>query len=565
MSTPVDPGRARGMLIAAAAGDALGWPQEMRGGLVGGQKARDARQPAMEFTTWTRTAGRYSGRYRDPVAAGEYSDDTQLLCATARACLTGDRWWQRLVEAELPAWPAYQRGGGGAVLSAAAAWADQRPPWAAGTAKARTARDRYWNAGANGAAMRIAPHAVHATGPELAQRVIRDGSATHGHPRALVGAAAYAAAMSRALRSASTLEYGDLITAAASGIPAAGDAVAALPPDWGTAADVDRFAAEWERTITETHTLLDKVSDSLGHGALSNAERTLKELGCTDPSINGAGTVTAAAAVYLASRFAARPSSGLLAGAFLPKGDTDTLASMAGALLGAIHGTGWLGPLARNVQDAAYLTDLADGLVARHSTVPPQPTEPPALLRKRLERDLPPHGNAGHGEFPDGRRYRVLDTADIGGGRATRTRLLLDDGQTGIVDRPVNRKSTPPSTQPPHELVRAAATGGYAVRLSLATEQLRKSAAFYAQLLGTEITVSDGQASVAPWLVLRHAVAGPPPDGRLVITIVVPDAAEAAARIEGSEIVNDGNGFRTRDPDGRHLRVEESSPRPSPL
>lgn len=40
---------------------------------------------------------------------------------------------------------------------------------------------------------------------------------------------------------------------------------------------------------------------------MSNPETTLERLGCTDPKINGAGTVCAAAAIYLASRFAARP------------------------------------------------------------------------------------------------------------------------------------------------------------------------------------------------------------------------------------------------------------------
>ncbi len=40
---------------------------------------------------------------------------------------------------------------------------------------------------------------------------------------------------------------------------------------------------------------------------MSNPETTLEHLGCTDPKINGAGTVCATAAIYLASRFAARP------------------------------------------------------------------------------------------------------------------------------------------------------------------------------------------------------------------------------------------------------------------
>src|SRR5258707_1183966 len=89
---------ARGIFIGAAVGDALGWPQEVRGGLIGGQKDRARSPPRPEFRNWNRHAGHYSGRYLDPVGGGEYSDDTQLLLATARSCLAGERWWNRLTE-----------------------------------------------------------------------------------------------------------------------------------------------------------------------------------------------------------------------------------------------------------------------------------------------------------------------------------------------------------------------------------------------------------------------------------------------------------------------------------
>lgn len=251
VTTVKDQSRVTGMLLGAAVGDALGWPQEARGGLIGGQKARDGREPAAEFRAWTRTAGRYSSRYRDPVRAGEYSDDTQLLCATARACLARADWLERLTLAELPAWPVYQRGGGGAVLSAAGAWAEGRAPWDAGrTQKGRAARERYMSAGANGAAMRIAPHAVVASNPrELADRVLRDGLTTHGHPRALVGAVLYAAALDRALRLQGTVGYGDLIDAARDGLLPGDRAVAALPEGWGDDRDRAGFASAWEATL----------------------------------------------------------------------------------------------------------------------------------------------------------------------------------------------------------------------------------------------------------------------------------------------------------------------------
>jgi ADP-ribosylglycohydrolase len=339
---------ARGIFLGAAVGDALGWPQEARGGIVGGQKERDRAAPQPEFQSWTRHAGHYSNRYRDPVRAGEYSDDTQLLLATARSCLAGERWYERLTEVELPTWPLYQRGGGGAVLTAAASWAEGRPPWRHdGSARVQAVERRYRNAGANGVAMRIAPHVLWADDPDdLIRRIVRDGIATHGHPRALVGALVYAFALRHAASSRGTHGFGDSVDAAAAGLIDTDRVLAAMPSDWGTAHDVELFALTWRDTNKETSQLLAVVADSLQRGAMSNPEATLERLGCTDPKINGAGTVCAAAAVYLASRYAARPQGGLLSAAFLRKADTDTLASLTAAVLGALHDTDWLGDLA---------------------------------------------------------------------------------------------------------------------------------------------------------------------------------------------------------------------------
>lgn len=55
-------------MLGAAAGDALGWPQEQRSGIVGGQRSRQV-EPKFEFRSWTRWAGTQFSRYEDPVAA----------------------------------------------------------------------------------------------------------------------------------------------------------------------------------------------------------------------------------------------------------------------------------------------------------------------------------------------------------------------------------------------------------------------------------------------------------------------------------------------------------------
>jgi len=587
---------ARGIFLGAAVGDALGWPQEIRGGLVGGQKERDRATPRPEFRGWTRHAGHYSNRYQDPVRSGEYSDDTQLLLATARSCLAGERWWERLTEVELPTWPLYQRGGGGAVLTAAASWAEGRPPWRSdGTARAQAVEKRYRGAGANGVAMRIAPHVLWADGPDdLIRRIVRDGITTHGHPRALVGALLYAFALFHAVSSRGTHGFGDSVEAAAAGLIDADRVLPGLPPDWGTAHDLEVFAVTWQETNKETSQLLALIADSLHRGAMSNPDATLERLGCADPKINGAGTVCAAAAIYLASRFAARPQDGLLSAAFLRKADTDTLASLTAAILGALHDTHWLGSLAVGVQDAGYIAGLAERTAARVTDPPPWPTRRPHTLRRTLTNVLR-HRRDTHGEFPDGRQYRLDDVAALHDGRVLRARLRLDDGQTVLVDlhidptagssRESNDHREQPSRQPrpasgqrsnerelattdnesttptpPTAPTAAAQPSQREASVILATRSLARSAAFYAQLTGRDIPVRAGTAEITPELLLHQSAADTLVDASSVIVHITVDNIPAATRRLGLDTTTaDGRTatIEVRDPDGRIIRISQ--------
>lgn len=586
---------AQGIFLGAAVGDALGWPQEVRGGLIGGQKERDRATPQAEFRSWTRHAGHYSNRYQDPVRPGDYSDDTQLLLATARSCLSGERWWERLTQVELPSWPLYQRGGGGAVLTAAASWAEGHPPWRRDRAsRAQAVENRYRGAGANGVAMRIAPHVLWADGPDdLIRRIVRDGITTHGHPRALVGALVYAFALYHAVSSRTTHGFGDSIEAAASGLVDADRILPALPLDWGTGHDLEAFAVTWQQTNKETSQLLALIADSLNHGAMSNPEATLDRLGCADPKINGAGTVSAAAAIYLASRFAARPQDGLLSAAFLRKGDTDTLASLTAAILGALHDTHWLGNLASDVQDANYIAGLAERSANRATDPPPWPTRRPHSLRRTLTRALLQRSQT-HGEFPDGRQYRLDDMAALHDGRVLRARLRLDDGQTVLVDlradpaprlgwesrdhgeqrsqqpRPVfgrraNEQEAPTtvdkSTTPPASAAAGSALLSQAeASIILPTHSLSRSATFYALLTGHDIPVRASTAEISPGLLLHQSAANAAIDSSsLVVQITVDDILAAARRLglHANMADNYAVPIEVRDPDGRLVRISQ--------
>ncbi|TQM25889.1 ADP-ribosylglycohydrolase family protein [Nocardia bhagyanarayanae] len=546
--------RVRGVIVGTACGDALGWPQEQRGGLLGGQRARDQRQPEPVFRSWTRTAGHYRSRYRDVVDAGAYSDDTQLMLATARACLHGSHWAAHLVEVELPTWPIYQRGGGGAVLRAAASWARGVAPWRVpprsnGTRSLRTYRD----AGANGVAMRIAPHSICASGPsDLTGRVIRDGVTTHGHPRALVGALVYAHVLAYLLRAESVLGCGEILGVAERSLVEATRAAELLPEDWGTPEQVDEFITTWSATCGEMYQLLTVVDAALRGGSASAPEDTLRELGCCDSDSNGSGTITAAGAIFVAAHFADEPLSGLVAAAFLRKADTDTLASMAGGLLGAMHGYEWLGSLGSSVQDASYLVSVAADLSSgRGIAARPTVGRPPTLRRAAVD-ELVLSKCGDTGIFPDGRTYRVaaIDRVDE---QRQRVRLCLDDGQSVILDTPI----APERKVRPHDSAEVSRkrSGGRLIETVLPTSDLGRCADFYGRLLGAELAVGTDTVTVVPGIAIRESRGGPEPAGGLEITLSVP-APEAALRRVGAEIVRMECGdFTATDPDGRRLTL----------
>lgn len=437
--------QARGVFLGAAVGDALGWPQEQNSGIVGGNKNRNI-NPTSDFRSWVRYGGNQYQKYIDPVAAGEYSDDTQLILATARAVLSPD-WFTTLIETELPLFLLYQRGAGGATLRACRSWAAGSAPWEGGTAqKAQNSQQQYFSAGGNGVAMRIAPHVIVKAADQrrdLVARVVRDGATTHGHPRALVGAAVYATALHILLNAEGTLEYGELAAHVEADdswqIPEV--AFEALPDEWVDAAtqlqpDVISW---WETAVNETKELLARTATGMKSGILGNDLDVLGTLGCFDKRINGAGTVTAVGAIYLASRNAPRPPSGLVRAAFLEGADTDTMASMTAGLLGALHGPDWLEPLSSQLQDRDYIAHLADRCTSlalgetRATSGPAQPVREDDLrsFREHLETaDHAPNIVPG-GRLVESTRRTSLESRT----KANASRWLLNvEGQTMVVD-----------------------------------------------------------------------------------------------------------------------------------
>lgn len=587
--------RTRGLLFGAAVGDALGWPQEQRSAIVGGQASR-VTTPGLAFRPWVRWAGGQYARYRDPVGAGEYSDDTQLLLATARACLHGDDWLSRLTEVELPAWPLYQRGGGRAVLSSCRSWQAGNPPWQG----QRTKVGAYFNAGANGVAMRIAPHAVHTltdSSPErLISRVVADGVLTHGHPRALLGAVVYALAARHTLRQQGAGEYGDVVLAVAD-MPEWRDPVlarTALPEGWSAAftdANGASFEAAWTETAREMDELLATARASLGRAGLADDAQTLAALGCFDKNRNGAGTVSAAAACYLAARASVRPSTGLLRAAFLDRADTDTLASMTAALLGALHGTDWIAPLTRQVQDYACLASTAAALIEPHPATDATGETRPQIRQAHWLSSLAETGSTER--FVDGRtvtqvRHYSLDSKSQD---VTRFVLTLHDGQSLYLDHAVKRgesaapvrqgsaaqvrqESAAPVRQESPAQVRQespAVPAPAVTRMAIHVRNLAETRKFYGEVLGLPVQGSGPVLYVTPWLALLE-MTGPldtPTAGPLQFTVQTSDPARITAMVEKYNMPVTPRGprdipgsLRVIDPDGHEVLVWPVEGRP---
>src|ERR1051326_8702431 len=190
--------RYAGAMVFSAIGDALGWPTEFLKEESNRKVSFDL--PVREFVGWHKMVGGRWWGYRDFIAPGHYSDDTQLTLAIARSISSkGEFQPETFAYSELPLWLHYERGGGRSIKAAARAWVQKKNDWLGNFYKVGPID--YRQAGANGAAMRNLPIALASSQNET--RLIRDSFynavITHGHPRAILGTLLYGLAVRYAL------------------------------------------------------------------------------------------------------------------------------------------------------------------------------------------------------------------------------------------------------------------------------------------------------------------------------------------------------------------------------
>ncbi len=297
----------RGALVGVAVGDALGAPFEGRPGPV----------PLADISGVERGASRLP-----------YTDDTAMTLALAQSLLdVGDLDEDRLAQAFARCWrsePHRGYGGGTAALLA---------QLARGAAWERASRSQFGGQGSfgNGAAMRVAPVALHTTahaapaGP-LARR---SAAVTHAHPLAMDGAAVQAVAVATAL---------------------------AQPPSQPV--EPELLLAEVSSAVTQT-LFAQRLGIVATLVADSAPEQVIEQLG------TGVAAHESVPTAILCFLRLAHSYPDAVRFAVTLGGDTDTIASMAGAIAGAHLGESaipqrWLA----RTEGAAMLGELGQRFAA---------------------------------------------------------------------------------------------------------------------------------------------------------------------------------------------------------
>ena len=352
--------RTRGSMLWAAYGDALGFISELVD--QKGLEQRTHGTPLDHLMDWERRVG---GRWgvNTVLPAGCWSDDTQLRMAVSRSISGHGFDVETFARIELPVWLSYALGGGQASKAAAKNLAKPRTLWYANTF-------RGWaNAGGNGAAMRIQPHvwASRDLVDDFMLDVITDSVCTHGHPRAIVGACFHAATLAYCLGTGTVPDSRTCADIARD----IGD-VLRLIEDHGTLGVTwiglwqqetgNEFRDAWRSTARE---LCVAINDAVGRaddteGVEATYAAIVARLGLENKEQQGSGILTTVAAVALAAA-ASKAHEGVLTAVNATGTDTDTIATMAGALLGACDGAA---SPPEEPLDSDYLLAEADRLVA---------------------------------------------------------------------------------------------------------------------------------------------------------------------------------------------------------
>jgi ADP-ribosylglycohydrolase len=349
----------------AAYGDALGFMTEL-----GNEKivlSRTGQIKPSQLLPWKRQIGGRFGTTVD-LPCGAYSDDTQLRLATSRAISSnGNFAIHAFSKIELPTWQNYALGAGRGSKMAASGLAKQNTTWFNNFYDNKSGR--YVDGGGNGAAMRIQPHIWSATNLVDPQTylldVIKNSVTTHGHPRAIAGAAFHANSLAYVLtfnRLPSISELRDL-NAWTNEIPRIVSQDINLDGIWkplNHGATQATLETQYAEVFAEIELLIDKVEQ--WHQSADKSYSSLAlALDLFSEQTRGSGTLTALAATAAAYLLEHTTAEQLMIDMINTLNtDTDTIATMTGAIIGTIVDVAPQGQL----QDHDYIVKDAQRLFA---------------------------------------------------------------------------------------------------------------------------------------------------------------------------------------------------------
>ena len=329
--------------VWSAYGDALGFVTELAD-----QKSLQHRTgkktTVHELINWKRKIGGYSGASVE-LPAGIYSDDTQLRLATCR-CINSNGYFdvEAFAKVELPVWLSYCLGAGRGTKAAAANLIKNDCTWFSNFYKDKNLN--YFQSGGNGAVMRIQPHVwanLSLDVEGILLDVFRNTICTHGHTRGILGACFHALFLLHTINHQLVPDIDDWkrITSNLIILP---DIIADdmqistfWKPTWeaGSAISFEESVKKTIQEILEDIRQLEMIYDSSGdpHQQYLTA---LDSLGGFDPKQRGSGTKTALLASFLSLLFRNSPQEAMVLSANQLGSDTDTIATVAGAIIGAI-------------------------------------------------------------------------------------------------------------------------------------------------------------------------------------------------------------------------------------
>lgn len=323
----------------AAYGDAIGFITELAN-----EKNLDWRTSGKSVETtipWKRKIGGRFGVIVD-LPAGCYSDDTQLRLSTSRA-IRGDGKFdvEAFAKVELPVWLSYALGAGKGSKSAAASLAKRDVSWESNFFE--TKDSRYIDGGGNGAAMRIQPHIWASRDLKNFQTflpdIIRNSICTHGHPRGFLGAVFHGLCLAYALENKTSpgpevwKEFTSTLNQVPQFIKDDNDLYNYWLPTWEKYTN-EKIEESVKRVSEEYLDDIKTVELFSNNAPEKQYVKLVQDTGGMGQH-RGSGSKTSLYAAFLAWKFNKNPKKAMDVSINLLGSDTDTIATMAGAILGA--------------------------------------------------------------------------------------------------------------------------------------------------------------------------------------------------------------------------------------